>query len=331
MSSTVEVEELQKYYGEVHALRGINLTVEAGTVLGLLGPNGAGKSTLVNILATLLRPESGRARVTGLDVVREAAKVRKVIGLAGQYAGVDDVLTGRENLEMVGRLYQLDRKLARQRADEVIERLGLADVASRPVMTYSGGMRRRLDLGASLVGHPAVLILDEPTTGLDPRTRLDLWGFIDSLVAEGSTLVLTTQYLEEADQLADSIAVIDRGRVIASGTSEALKTRLAKDVLEVRVLDSQNLDAAAVVLHRLHGEQPEVDRGSRRLSVAARDRVLTLVSAVRLLDEEHIEVDDIVLRRPSLDDVFLDLIGQHPDRSQSDAADKSLAPVAATR
>ncbi len=305
----IEVRSVAKSFGDVHALVDVDLRVEAGTVLGLLGPNGAGKSTLVKVLATLLVPDAGTATIDGFDVVRDAVAVRSIIGLAGQFAAVDEVLTGRENLIMVGQLYRLGRRVAVQRAAEVLERLGLADAGDRPVRTYSGGMRRRLDLGASLVGRPRVLILDEPTTGLDPRTRLDLWSFITDLVDHGTTVLLTTQYLEEADHLAQRIVVIDHGRVIAEGTSDELKTRLGGDVLEVRVVDSSRLDDAARLLEALRGDTAMIDREEQRLTIAARDGAATLVGAVRLFDDAHITVDDIGLRRPSLDDVFLALTG----------------------
>ena len=310
MAPMIEVCDVAKSFGDVQALRDVDLSVEQGSVLGLLGPNGAGKTTLVNVLATLHKPDRGTAKVAGLDVVADAVAVRSVIGLAGQFAAVDEVLSGRENLVMVGRLYRLGRREAVRRADEVLERLGLSDAANRPVRTYSGGMRRRLDLGASLVGRPSVLILDEPTTGLDPRTRQDLWGFIEELVTEGTTVLLTTQYLEEADHLADSIVVIDQGTVIAEGTSEQLKDRLGGDVFEIRVADRDRLDVANALLGALHGDRPTVDAAERRVSVPARDGAATLVAGVRGLDEAGIVLDDVALRRPSLDDVFLTLTGK---------------------
>ena len=306
----IDVHAVTKSFGDVQALAEVDLHVDQGTVLGLLGPNGAGKSTLVKILATLYAPDSGHATIAGFDVVRDAVAVRSIIGLAGQFAAVDDLLTGRENLEMVGRLYRLGRRESATRAVAALERLGLADAADRQVKTYSGGMRRRLDLGASLVGRPRVLILDEPTTGLDPRTRLDLWAFIHELVVEGTTLLLTTQYLEEADHLAKRIVVIDHGRVIAEGTSDELKARLGGDVLEVRVASADRVADAARLLAALHGDKPTVDHDEQRLRVAARDGATTLVGAVRLFDDAHIVLADIGLRRPSLDDVFLALTGR---------------------
>jgi ABC-2 type transport system ATP-binding protein len=305
----IEVHGVSKAFGDVQALLEVDLHVDGGTVLGLLGPNGAGKSTLVKVLATLLVPDAGQATIDGFDVVRDAVAVRSIIGLAGQFAAVDEVLTGRENLVMVGRLYRLGRREAAQRATDVLELLGLADASDRPVRTYSGGMRRRLDLGASLVGRPRVLILDEPTTGLDPGTRLDLWSFISDLVDGGTTVLLTTQYLEEADHLAQRIVVIDHGRVIAEGTSDELKSQLGGDVLDVRVLEPERLDEAARILEQLRGDTAKIDRDEQRLTIAARDGAATLVGAVRLFDDAHITIDDIALRRPSLDDVFLALTG----------------------
>ncbi len=309
-SAAIEVEGVYKRFGKVLALQGVDLRVPAGKVFGLLGPNGAGKTTLVRVLTTLLTPDAGYARVLGLDVVREAERLRGMIGLAGQYAAVDENLTGRENLEMVGRLYHLSRQEAKQRAAEVLERFSLLDAANRPAKTYSGGMRRRLDLGASLVGHPRVLFLDEPTTGLDPRSRLEMWGLIRELVREGSTLLLTTQYLEEADELADRVAVIDQGRLIAEGTADELKARMASDVLEVVVADPAQLGEAARALRPLGADAPQLDEAGQRLTLPVSEGAQSLVAAVRALDDVGVKLADLSLRRPSLDDVFLALTGQ---------------------
>jgi ABC-2 type transport system ATP-binding protein len=303
----ITAEALVKSFGSTVALAGVDLTVQRGTVLGLLGRNGAGKTTLVRILATLLAPDVGSARIAGADVVRDAQTVRSRIGLAGQFAAIDEILTGRENLELVGRLYGLNRQEARARATEVLERLTLSTAADRLVLTYSGGMRRRLDLGASLVGRPLVLIMDEPTTGLDPGTRIELWKFIEDLVREGTTVLMTTQYLEEADRLADRIAVIDRGRMIATGSPDELKQRVAGDVLEVRVAGFGDLDRIVGLLSGLGSAPPVADAHGQRVTLPTNDRVATLLAAARRIDESRIEVEDLSLRRPSLDDVFLTL------------------------
>ncbi|WP_239393547.1 ATP-binding cassette domain-containing protein, partial [Frankia sp. CiP3] len=263
----IEVKAVTKRFGSVNALAGVGLTAGAGTVLGLLGPNGAGKTTLVRILSTLLKPDSGQATIAGYDVVRDAQRLRSMIGLAGQYAAVDELLTGRENLELVGRLYHVGRAERRRRAQEVLERFSLTEAGDRQVKTYSGGMRRRLDLGASLVGHPSVLILDEPTTGLDPRTRSELWTLIEQLVTDGTTVVLTTQYLEEAERLAHQIVVIDRGRVVAAGTADELKTRAGGAVLEARVVDPGDLHRVAALLTDLGDGPPQLDTERRRVAV----------------------------------------------------------------
>lgn len=305
----IEVEGIEKSFKTNHALAGVSLSVKRATVLALLGPNGAGKTTLVRILSTLLKPDAGRATIAGYDVVDDAQALRSVIGLAGQYAAVDELLTGRENLELVGRLYHLSRVERRQRAQEVLERFSLSDAADRPVKTYSGGMRRRLDLGASLVGRPAVLILDEPTTGLDPRTRIELWQYIEALVEDGTTLLLTTQYLEEADRLAHRIAVIDGGQVIAEGTADELKTQLGGSVLEVVVSDSRALVDAARLLERLGEGRMRVDETRRLVAVGTEGGARVVVAAGQLLVEAGISIDDIGVRRPSLDDVFLSLTG----------------------
>ena len=301
-------------FGETRALDGVDLAVAAGTVQGLLGPNGAGKTTLVRVLATLLRPAAGSARVFGCDVVRDATRVRALIGLAGQFAAVDGTLTGRENLEMVGRLYRLSRAEARRRADrERSSGSAWTDAADRVVRGYSGGMRRRLDLGASLVGRPRLLILDEPTTGLDPQSRNDVWAFIRELVEDGTTVLLTTQYLDEADNLADHIVVIDHGKVIADGTPRELKARMGADVLELHLADAAALEPTAAALRGIGSGEPSIDVGDRRITLPVHQGASDLMSAVRRLDELGIVPSDLSLRRPSLDDVFLALTGPRRD------------------
>ncbi len=304
------VEGLTKSFGEVHALRGIDLAVPRGTVLGVLGPNGAGKTTAVRILTTLLRPDAGRALVEGRDVVREAAAVRRSIGLSGQSAAIQEELTGRENLEIVGRLYHLSWPHARSRATELLAQFDLLDAADRPAKTFSGGMQRRLDLAASLVGKPQVLFLDEPTTGLDPRSRLGMWDIIRSLVAGGTTLLLTTQYLDEADELADEIVVIDQGLVIAAGTAEELKGRVGGDVVEFTVPDRRRVTDAVTAIAKLGEGEPHFDAGTGVVSVGVGGRGSeALIEAVRALDAAGVETHGLALRRPSLDDVFLALTG----------------------
>jgi len=319
MEAMIETSGISKAFGPTRALDNVDLQVESGTVLALLGPNGAGKTTLVRVLATLLRPDSGWAKIAGYDVVRQASQLRSCIGLAGQFAAVDEVMTGRENLLLVGRLYHLSRSERRERAQQVLEIFGLAEAGDRPVKTYSGGMRRRLDVGASLVGKPPVLILDEPTTGLDPRSRQDLWQLIQSMVAGGTTILLTTQYLEEADHLAHKIVVLDEGRVIAEGTSDQLKDQLGGDRVEIRLSDRSQFESALTVMSGIVEEAPQADPLQRRISIPTLAGADTLALAARRLSEAGITLDDLALRRPSLDEVFLSLTGKSTTEGETEA------------
>src|SRR3954471_1836326 len=317
MTDAIVVEGLMKRFGATTALDGGDLTVAEGSVLGLLGPNGAGKTTVVRILTTLLRADAGRAEVVGLDVVRDPAEVRACVGLTGQYAAVDEYLTGFENLVMVARLYHLPKAEARVRADELLARFDLSDAAGRPAKTYSGGMRRRLDIAASLIARPRVLFLDEPTTGLDPRSRLGMWEFIADLVSDGTTILLTTQYLEEADRLADRMVVIDKGQVIARGTADELKAQVGGERLELTVASAEQRRAAAEVLGPLSHAEPQRDEQTRRLSLPVTGGTGTLAEALRRLSGAPVQVLDIGLRRPDLDDVFLTLTGHSAEATDS--------------
>ncbi|MFF0772513.1 ATP-binding cassette domain-containing protein [Nonomuraea wenchangensis] len=310
MTDAIMATGLVKSYGDVTALDGLDLAVPEGTVFGLLGPNGAGKTTTVRILTTLLRPDAGRATVAGLDVVRDSTRLRARIGASGQYAAVDDHLTGAENLEMVGRLYHLGARRSRERARELLERFDLTGAADRPVRGWSGGMRRRLDLAGALVANPPVLFLDEPTTGLDPRARAGLWDVIAELVAEGTTVLLTTQYMEEADRLADRIAVVDQGRVIARGTADELKDQIGGDRVELSVTGRADLEAATLALAPLAVEDIQVDAAALRMTVPVTGGAAALTEALGRLAAQRIAVRDAGLRRPTLDDVFLTLTGQ---------------------
>ena len=311
--AAIEAEGLVKVFrsrsGEVRALDGVDLEVPQGSVLGLLGPNGAGKTTTVRILTTLLKPDDGRATVAGIDVRTQANDVRRVIGVSGQYAAVDEYLTGRENLVMVGRLYHLGKKRAEQRAEELLARFDLTDAGDRPTKGYSGGMRRRLDLAGALVAAPPILFLDEPTTGLDPRSRVGLWEVIAELVREGTTLLLTTQYLEEADKLADTIAVVDHGRIIARGTSDELKNSVGGERVDITVGTPEQVSVAVSALAGLADGAPEVDSHTRRIAVPVSGGAAALTEAIRILDGAGVELLDVGLRRPTLDDVFLSLTG----------------------
>jgi ABC-2 type transport system ATP-binding protein len=318
VTDAVRARGLVKHYGEVKALDGIDVTVPTGSVLGLLGPNGAGKTTAIRILTTLLTPDFGTAEVAGIDVLKDPREVRRNIGLSGQYAAVDEYLTGFENLDMIGRLYHLGRKVSRERARELLAQFRLEDAGDRMAKTYSGGMRRRLDLAGALVADPPVLFLDEPTSGLDPRSRTDMWEVIQALVAGGTSLLLTTQYLEEADMLANNIVVIDHGKVIAEGTADQLKSQVGGERLEITVDDGSQLAAARQLLEPLGVGKATVDDHRRSLLMPVSGGAAVLTDALRRLDAAHIVLDDVGLRRPTLDDVFLSLTG-HPTEEPAGA------------
>ncbi len=319
LDNTISVRNLQKSFKDVKVLRGVNFTVKRGTILALLGPNGAGKTTTIKILSTLLIPDSGQALVNGHDVQKEAGEVRASIGLTGQYAAVDEYLTGKENLQMIGRLYRLSKHDAEQRAGELLERFDLMDAFKRPVKTYSGGMRRRLDLAMSLIASPPIIFLDEPTTGLDPRSRMTMWSIIKGLAESGTTILLTTQYMEEADQLADNIVVIDNGKVIAEGTANTLKAQVGSDRLELTISKNSSFEAA----HKaLDGEKVQVDKENRTLSFAAKDGISKLRQVLQRLEEVRIEVENVSLHRPTLDDVFLSLTGRSTTKEAEETTGK---------
>jgi len=320
MTEVIQATGLVKRYGDVRALDGLDLVVQEGTVLGLLGPNGAGKTTAVRIFTTLLEPDEGSVTVAGIDVLRDPRGVRERIGLSGQYAAVDEYLTGFENLDMISRLYRLGRRRSRERSRELLEQFSLAEAGDRPVKTYSGGMRRRLDLAGALVADPPVLFLDEPTTGLDPRGRLDMWDVIRELVGGGTTLLLTTQYMEEADQLADHIVVIDRGRSIAEGTADELKVKVGGERVEIVLQQSSDMELARPVLAKLAMGDVQVDEDSRTLTAPVSGGASVLMEVLRQLDAEGVGLQDVGLRRPTLDDVFLTLTGRAAEAAQDEDA-----------
>jgi ABC-2 type transport system ATP-binding protein len=325
----IEAEGLRKRYGDTAALDGLDLAVAEGTVAGIIGPNGAGKTTAVRILTTLLRADAGRATVAGFDVARQGADVRARIGLVGQSTSVDEVLSGRQNLVMFGRLHHLSPAAARRRADELLERFALADTGPKPISAYSGGMRRRLDLAASLIRAPRVLFLDEPTTGLDPVGRTEVWDAVRDLVAAGTTLVLTTQYMEEVDQLADAIHVVDRGRVVAAGSPDQLKSRTGGDRIDVVVEDPHDVGAAAVAVARATDAEVEVVPDDRRISAPVTERMAALTAVVTALRDAGVAADDITVRRPTLDEVFIQLTGHRPRTGREhDGADDPAGPAA---
>lgn len=312
-NNAIVVKDVTKKFGKVKALDNVSMNAQAGKVTGLLGPNGAGKSTLIKIMTTLLLPNSGSVSLNGVDVIHEPAKARKKLGLAGQYAAVDGYLTGRETLEMVGRLYHIPKNEAKKRAQELLERLDLVEAADRQIKTYSGGMRRRLDLGASLVAKPEVLFLDEPTTGLDPRTRLQLWDIIRDLVGEGVSIILTTQYLEEADALADYLYVIDHGKMIAEGTAEQLKKSLGRDIIELKVTENNIPSASKLLTKTFKNQQVQTDELTRRITIRTEAGSDDLLLVASTLSKAKIKAEELSLHRPSLDDVFLEITGRKTD------------------
>lgn len=326
MTPILEARGLTKSFGKTKALDGLDLVVQPGQVFALLGPNGAGKSTFVRTVATLIRPDTGTLQVEGIDALREPAKVRQMIGLAGQYAAVEEAMTGRENLHMIGRLFGLSKAEAKAAAVRVLEQMQLTDAADRLVRTYSGGMRRRIDLGVSLVGSPRLLLLDEPSTGLDPGSRMQLWDAIRELVRNGTDILLTTQYLEEADQLASDIVIIDHGTVIATGTPAELKTRGGDDMIEVHVRSADQLPAVTEVLAKV-GREPRVDAAGRRAFVAVDQGNTSLMEALRALDQQGLTVEDISLRRPTLDEVFLALTGKAPESADDTSGKTKKKPA----
>jgi ABC-2 type transport system ATP-binding protein len=325
MTPTIEAQGLRKRFGRTQALNGLDLVAEPGQVVAVLGPNGAGKTTLVRAVATLLRLDGGKLRVAGHDVRRRPETVRRAIGLAGQYAAIEPAMTGRENLEMIARLFGQGRRSARANSDIVLDQLGLTEAADRLARTYSGGMRRRLDLGASLVGAPRLLLLDEPTTGLDPRSRIELWDAIRALVERGTDVLLTTQYLDEADHLASHIAIIDRGRAVASGTPAELKRRVGGNVIEVHVRDSADLPTVAAALAGLDHSDPQIDEATRRVSVGVESVGDPLMHGLRAVEAAGVQIEDIALRQPKLDEVFLALTGQAIDDSTESDSEQPAA------
>jgi ABC-2 type transport system ATP-binding protein len=325
MTSIIEAHGLVKRFGDVNALAGMDLVAESGRITALLGPNGAGKTTFVSAVATLLRPDAGKLRVAGIDVATDPRRVRRIIGLAGQYASVEPAMTGRENVELVARLFGLGRRAARAAAGDVLDRLGLSDAGDRLVRTYSGGMRRRLDLGASLVGRPRLLLLDEPTSGLDPRSRRELWEAIRGLVVDGVDVLLTTQYLEEADNLARHVVIMDHGRVIDAGTPDELKDRAGRDVIDVRPRAAGDLPAVEEILASVSDDTPQSDIDTQRASVPVDSGADRLAVVVQMLHDQRIALDDVGVRRPSLDEVFLTLTGEPLAASGHDHGDPAAA------